>query len=160
MNCQQNCNKLKEFSKLDLIRFFFKWAEKNTLGSAWKTRVGRVSGNKQLFFLRLSSRSNKSYTTCNFRVYRSVGISRCNTTCWNPYREYLATRCFSKVNITLTVNWTVSNVCGMFAKQGIGLQQVVLFELKGLLLQSGIATLSLDQHICVRVWHFGSNCFF
>ena len=53
MNCQQNCNKLKKFSKLGLIRIFSEIELKTTLGSAWKIRVGRVSGNKQLFFLRL-----------------------------------------------------------------------------------------------------------
>jgi len=53
MNCQQNCNKLKTLSKLGLIRiFFWNWAE-FFFGSAWKIRVGWVSGNKQLFFLRL-----------------------------------------------------------------------------------------------------------
>ena len=50
MNYQENCNKLKPFLKLGLIRIlFWNWAEK-TLGSAWKTKVGRVSGNNQLFF--------------------------------------------------------------------------------------------------------------
>jgi len=54
MNCQQNCNKLKKFSKLGLIRIFFlKLSWKKTLGSAWKITVGRVSGNKQLFFYAL-----------------------------------------------------------------------------------------------------------
>jgi len=54
MNYQENCNKLKPFLKLGLIRIlFWNWAEK-TLGSAWKTKVGRVSGNNQLF-LRLRS---------------------------------------------------------------------------------------------------------
>ena len=51
MNCQQNCNKLKKISKLGLIRIYFlKLSWKNTLGSAWKITVSRVSGNKQLFF--------------------------------------------------------------------------------------------------------------
>jgi len=53
MNCQQNSNKLKTFSKLGLIRIFSEIELKKTLGLAWKIRVGRVSGNKQLFFLRL-----------------------------------------------------------------------------------------------------------
>ena len=50
MNCQQNCNKLKKISKLGLIRIFSEIELKKNLGSAWKIRVGRVSGNKQLFF--------------------------------------------------------------------------------------------------------------
>jgi len=58
MNCQHNCNKLKKkISKLGLFRiFFWNWAEK-TLGSAWKISVGRVSGNKELFFYALLSRN-------------------------------------------------------------------------------------------------------
>ena len=58
MNCQQNCNKLKKISKLGLIRFFSEIKLKKTLGSAWKIRVGRINGNKQLFFLRLSNYSH------------------------------------------------------------------------------------------------------
>jgi len=50
MNCQQNCNKLKKISKLGLFGFFSEIELKKTLGSAWKIRVGRLSGNKQLFF--------------------------------------------------------------------------------------------------------------
>jgi len=53
MNCQQNCNKLKKISKLGLIRNFSEIELEKTLGSAWKIRVGRVSGNKQLFFYAL-----------------------------------------------------------------------------------------------------------
>jgi len=59
MNCQQNCNKLKTFSKLGLIRIFSEIELKKTLGSAWKIRVGRVSGNKQHFFLRLMGKQEQ-----------------------------------------------------------------------------------------------------
>ena len=38
MNCQQNCNKLKNNLKIGLNKDFF-----------LKIRIGRVSGNKQLF---------------------------------------------------------------------------------------------------------------
>jgi len=69
MNWQQNFNKLKKFSKLG---FFSEIVLKKTLGSAWKTRVGRVSGNKQLFFLRLI----KAFVTWKDEKSRSLPVSK------------------------------------------------------------------------------------
>ena len=86
MNCQQNCHKLKKnISKLGLNRIFSEIELKKTLGSAWKTRVGRVSGNKQLFFLRLRVDRYHGYKI-NFQTLTSDGwLGQCTE--WHSRRQ-------------------------------------------------------------------------
>jgi len=72
MKCQQNCDKLKKIIKIRFNYFFSEIELKKTLGSAWKTRVGRVSWNKQLFLrlrhvpVKWQSYMNKGWYKANY----------------------------------------------------------------------------------------------
>ena len=79
MNCQQNCNKLKKFSKLSLISiFFWNWAEQNLsvgmkkLGSVW------VMETNNFFF----------YAKLLANIFSAIGVNFDKNFCYLPQIQH------------------------------------------------------------------------